>query len=248
MSKILLAVIAIGMMPQITHAAQLQFCFDPYPPFTLGEDGAPNGGLNVELLDAVTDRIEELSATVTLLPWQRCQTVVRNGEMDGILPLYANDERAEYLAFTTGVFEMESVLWHRADQFAEGDVWNGNFEEISGLRLGMLNGGYIDGVMEAMFEDAHPITRARDVPTLMELLLVGRIDLVALDATVGRYVLAKHGWQEQVHSLARPISSNLLHFGLSKVSGAERYLEDFNRAIEAMHADGTISLIMGSEF
>ncbi|KIC18820.1 substrate-binding periplasmic protein [Leisingera sp. ANG-Vp] len=229
------------------QAEELNFCYDPYPPYTIGTYGPASNGLKVELLDAVTSRIENLTATVTILPWKRCQQEARNGAVDGILPLFPNPERLEYMAFTDGTFDEQSVLWHRPDQFEDSYVWDGGFSAISHLRLGMLTGSYVDEEMEAAFEGRQGITRARDIQTLMELLVLGRVDLVATDAAVGRHILEINGWQGQAQRLARPVASRTSHFGLSKASGASRYLEDFNRAIAALHAEGAIDAILSGE-
>ena len=85
MRKILTFFFGLVLTSQAAHAENLSFCYDPYPPYTLGEEGPATGGMKVALLDAVMAQIDGVSATVTLLPWKRCQAVVRSGEMDGIL-------------------------------------------------------------------------------------------------------------------------------------------------------------------
>ena len=124
------------LLPSRAWAETLQFCYDPYPPYTLGQEGPAEGGLKVELLDAVMARIEGLSAEVTLLPWKRCQAMVRSGQFDGILPLFRNAERASYMAFSIGTFNETSRFWYRRDSAAEELDWNGDFASIAHLRLG----------------------------------------------------------------------------------------------------------------
>lgn len=243
-AALLLATFAISNAAQ---AESLNFCYDPYPPYTFGTEGTPSGGLKVALLEAVVSRIEGLTATVTILPWKRCQAEARAGSVDGILPLFPNEERRTYMEFTEGTFDEESVLWHRADQFADGFLWDGDFSEISHLQLGMLTGSYVDDEMEAAFESQLGITRVRDAETLMELLVRGRVDLVATNAAVGRYIQEENGWQDRIERMQRPVVSRTSHFGLSKASGAMRYLSDFDQAIAAMHADGVIAAILAGE-
>lgn len=234
------------MLAQAASAETLKFCYDPYPPYTFGQEGTPTGGLKVQLLDAVVERIEGVSATVTLLPWKRCQAEVRAGNLDGILPLFPNDERASYMALSEGTFDEQSVLWHRHDQFEAGFQWDGNFAAISHLRLGMLTGSYVDDDMERAFDTASGITRARDIETLMELLVLGRVDLVATDAAVGRHVLTSNSWTDRAQRMTAPVASRTSHFGLSKASGADRFIDEFDAVIAELHADGTISSILES--
>jgi len=148
------------------------------------------------------------------------------------------------MEFTDGTFDEQSVV----DQFENGFSWSGDFSEISHLRLGMLTGSYVDDEMESAFENQLGITRVRDAETLMELLVRGRVDLVATDSAVGRYILEENGWQSRVQRLDKPIASRTSHFGLSKASGALRYLNDFDEAIASMHADGVIDALLTGEY
>ena len=67
---------------------ELTFCYDPYPPYTLGKEGEAEGGTKVALLNAVVQRIKGLDAKVEILPWKRCQAMAGSGDVDGILPLF----------------------------------------------------------------------------------------------------------------------------------------------------------------
>jgi len=229
------------------RAETLRFCYDPYPPYTLGTEGIAEGGLKVALLDAVMDRIEGVSATVTLLPWKRCQCQTRAGSFDGILPLFKNAEREEYLAFSQAAFDEKSVLWHRSGQFDGTFEWTGEYEPFMSLRLGMLVGSYIDADMEAAFESNGGITRTRDVSSLMELLIKGRVDLVATDAEVGQYVLVTNGWQDAARFFKRPINSQESYFGLSKASGASKHIDAFDAAIGLLKDEGFIAQLMATD-
>ncbi|MEM7598902.1 MAG: transporter substrate-binding domain-containing protein [Pseudomonadota bacterium] len=248
MRKILTLLFGLVLTSQAAQADNLSFCYDPYPPYTLGEEGPATGGMKVALLDAVMAQIDGVSATVTLLPWKRCQAVVRAGEMDGILPLFSNDERREYLAMSQETIDQVAAFWHRKGQFDDEFDWSGDYAELSHLQLGMLNGSYIDAEMEAAFEAQSEITRARDVPTLLELLMLGRIDVVAIDASVGRYVVARQDLQDDLVQIDRPISSKMSYFGLSKASGADRHLEEFNRAIATLQENGALSAIVNADY
>ena len=241
----LLLVSLMLLMPlQAWAQSTLKFCYDPYPPYTMGQEGATEGGLKVSLLDAVMDRIDGVSAEVVLMPWKRCQAQAKAGEVDGILPLFRNAERETYLAFTSGTFRETSHFWYNRDSFPDGLDWSGDYSTLSHLRLGMLNGGFINEEMERTFSEVRKITRARDVQTLMRLLLKGRIDLIATDGAVGRYTAHQNGWQDQIFAIEHPISEKTSEFGLSKSSGADRHLDAFNQAIRALDEAGEIYQIL----
>lgn len=224
----------------------LTFCYDPYPPYTFGTTGAPQGGLKVELLNAVVAEIEELEAETILLPWKRCQALAKRGTVDGILPLFKNEERATYLEFTKGTFPQLSTFWYNKAKFPDGLDWYGNFEKLSHLKLGMLNGAHIHAEMEQVFADGLGIQRARDMDSLLGLLTRQRVDLIAIDDNVGRYMVSKLGLTETIGAIKLPISLQYSYFGLSKTSGADKYVGRFNQVISELDSKGTIeSLHLG---
>ena len=240
-------VLALWIPTSAWAETTLTFCYDPYPPFTIGTEGAPSGGLKVRLLEAVVAEIDRLSANVILLPWKRCQAQAKAGEVDGILPLFANPERETYLAFTDGTFEETSQFWFSHAAFPQGLDWDGGFDSLAHLSLGMLNGSFINQQMEAAFSTRGDILHARDVQSLLELLLENRVDLVATDSIVARHILLQRGWQNQIGAIERPIDRRKSRFGLSRITGADRYLARFNAAIAQLEQQGRINAILRSE-
>ncbi len=241
----ILAAALFTLLPVTSLAeTRLVFCYDPYPPYTFGSEGTPEGGLKVKLLDAVMEQIEGLSADVVLLPWKRCQAQAKAGEVDGILPLFESAERGTYLAFTRGTFLQTSGFFYHRARFPEGLSWSGDVEELAKLRLGMIAGSIIDNDMEAAFSGNNEILRARNGKALVQLLAKQRVDLIALDAAVGRYEIASAGLADKLDAVEQPISGRESHFGLSKSSGADRHLDAFNQAIQALNASGQIDKIL----
>ena len=221
----------------------LNFCYDPYPPYTLGEVGKPIGGIKVELLEAVVEQIEDLDAKVELLPWKRCQAEARSGNFDGILPLFKNDERQSYMVFTNPIFPQMSTFWYKKKNFPDGLKWENSFTELGNLKLGMLNGSFIDADMESAFENKQGIQRARDMDSLLGLLLKDRVDLIAIDDNVGRYLVRKKKLDGIVIAIEKPIHEAQSFFGLSKASGGSKYVGSFNDAIAILKQNGTIEKI-----
>ena len=222
---------------------RLVFCYDPYPPYAhIGDDGVALG-LKVQLLHAVMARIDGVTAEVVLMPWKRCQEEARKGHVDGILPLFRNAERATYLAFSDPTYRETSVFWYRTDNADAVANWAGDYDEIAHLHLAMLNGGHINTEMQDAFSNVRPIVRTETAEALFLMLIHRRVDLVALDLQVGRFYARKFGWVDTVAALDPPISSQVSVFGLSRTSGADRYLPAFNRTLADMAAAGEVAEI-----
>ena len=233
----------LSLFPCLVAAADLKFCYDPYPPYTLGTSGEPSGGLKLRVLNEVINRIDGVTASVVLLPWFRCQEAVKSGEIDGILPLFQNEERNEYMAFTDDVFLEQSVFWYDRARFPEGLSLGRDFQDMSHLRLGMLQGGYINKTMEAAFSANRTIQRAHSVEALMLMLQHDRVDLIATDAVVGAYTVELLGLSEKVAKVADPIAVQPSKFGLSRVTGADKHLAAFNQVLEEMRQSGLLEEI-----
>ena len=237
--------IAVAAFISPARAEILTFCYDPYPPYTLGTEGAPSGGIKVDILEAIAERLDGVTVEITLLPWQRCQAQTEAGVYDGILPLFQNDARRKYLTFSDSVLDQTSSLWFRASPLPEGVEWSGQYEDIAHLRLGMLNGSFINHAMEAAFTEGGGIFRARDTVSLFRMLERGRVDFVAIDDSVARYQLAELGLNAQVRQLLPVIAKAPAYFGLSKRTGADtRYLAAFNTILGELTRSGVIDDIL----
>lgn len=244
MRSVAAALIATALlMPGAAAADELSFCYDPYPPYTLGSEGAPTGGLKVKLLEAVVARIDGVTARVELLPWKRCQQDVKAGMYDGILPLFPNDERRTYMAFSDPTIHQDSVFWYSRAHHPQGLSWDGDATTLSHLTLGMLRGSYIDSAVEDTFSVVQRLERADSVAALFLMLEHGRIDLVAIDAAVGRYTVKHQDTHDAFEQVERPISTRASAFGLSRVTGADRHIEAFNTAIAALRQSGALQAI-----
>ena len=225
----------------------LSFCYDPYPPYTLGEEGETRKGLKVRLLEEVVAQIPGVTASVTLMPWQRCQLQTRSGKFDGILPLFPNAERGEYLDFTDNAFEQRSAFWYSRAKFPDGLSWDGTYDEISSMRLGMLLGSHIDGEMEAAFDRQGNLTRAESVASLFLMLQHDRIDLIAIDSLVAQHTIAERATAGLFAEVVPPLRFRFSQFGLSKVTGANSHLSAFNAAISSLRTNGRIKEIQNGQ-
>ncbi|MEO0912298.1 MAG: transporter substrate-binding domain-containing protein [Pseudomonadota bacterium] len=229
------------------EARNLSFCYDPYPPYTLGEEGRPSGGSKVRLLEAVIERIDGVTATVELLPWKRCQELVKTGQLDGILPLFPNDERRSYMAFSEPTFLEEYVFFYHGPSFPEGLHWHGRLDEISHLTLGMLTGSYVDAEMERAFTSNGRIQRAASIQSLLMMLRHNRVDLVATDNDVGLFRARELDLSSDIIRMDHAITARASRFGLSLKTGASQYVEAFNAALAGLRETGDLDRIKAGE-
>lgn len=221
------------------------FCYDPYPPFTLGKTGTPTGGLKVQLINAVFNELDNVNVDVILLPWKQCQKQAELGKVDGILPLFKNEQRATYLEFSDSAFDQVSAFWYNRSRYPDGIEWQ-DFSDLKTLKLGMLIGGFIDKEMEETFEASTGIHRGKSVENLFQVLIKDRVDLIAIDDGVGRYIVKENGWEDDVAIVKKPIGLKQSYIGLSKKSKVVLLRDPINQALEKLRADGTLKRIRES--
>lgn len=224
----------------IVTGRELTFCHVEMPPYSyIGSDGQA-AGIKVQLLHDIVDRIDGVEASVEFLPWGRCLDYVRSGEVDGVLPLFHNVEREEFMAFSVPLFHQEIRFWYNRAQFPDGLDWSGDFDELLHLRLGQLSHSFLGAELRAAFEADGGIVHATQLQGLMRMLLTGRVNLFVTDHLIGLYYTRKNGWSGEIAPVARPVSSLPTQFGLSRASGASEFREAFDRAIQALQADGVV--------
>ncbi|OHX10366.1 substrate-binding periplasmic protein [Chromobacterium sphagni] len=224
----------------------LAMCYDKYPPYAIGEFGAvTESGIKVRLLQEIAKQLG-LVVVVRILPWGRCQAEAKEGRLDGILPLYKTPEREQYLEFSAPVMKQYNCFLYKKSAF-HGDVDWKNYDKLKKHRLGMEIGSVVDKAMEAAFASSHPIERAADSVALIKMIDSGRIDLATIDSNVGRYLVDQQGVGETIGVSNVPIGQlSYASFGLSKASGAARWIPEFNKAIEKMRASGQLEKIVNA--
>ncbi|WP_413290865.1 substrate-binding periplasmic protein [Bdellovibrio sp. HCB337] len=208
------------------------FCYDPYPPFAVGEfDKYTREGLKVQALEELGQAIN-LKFKVILLPLTRCLQETAKGTLDGVLPIYKTSLREKTLVFTRPAFVQETVLFYRKKSFPNGLEWK-NWSELSHLKLGTLLGTYIDKNMEENFQIKNNLHHANDLSSLFTQLNEKRIDLVAIERSVGEWTIQKSNFSLSIASSRQSISEQESFYAISKKSPLLEKLDLINGAIDA---------------
>ncbi len=143
------------------------------------------------------------------------------------------------MVFSDSVFDQTSVFWYKKSKHPNGITWE-KFNDLAHLKLGMLIGSFIDKEMESTFEEKRGIHRGKNVENLLQVLLKDRVDLVAIDESVSRYIITQNGQQDKISVVKKPINIKDILFWLIKKSKMSSFLDKINSAITKLHQDGTI--------
>ncbi|WP_158253737.1 substrate-binding periplasmic protein [Chromobacterium alticapitis] len=225
---------------------KVTLCYDKYPPYAMGEfDSLADSGIKVRVLQEIGRQLG-LTVAVKILPWKRCLSEAQDGRVDGILPLYKTPEREQFMEFSEPVMRQYNCFLYKKSAFHGTVDWK-DYETLKSHRLGMEIGSVVDKDMEAAFESAHPIQRAVDSVTLIKMMESGRIELATVDSNVGKFLVRQQGVEDTVGVSDVPIGKlSYAAFGLSKASGAAKWIPDFNKALARMRATGQLDKILGA--
>lgn len=236
------------VVPQAVTAGEAKTVLlleDPWPPYTLGEEGsAPTGGIAVELLREIFNRLN-VPVEFKLQPWKRVLRNAEEGEADGIMLLMYEAERERFLAYSDVIFESRELLYFRRD-LHENFQWN-SFADLRNYTFGVVDGyTYSDEFLEAIKTQGLKTDPSMTTDMNWRKLYGKRIDFMVEGEAIANALFAGHKeYKEAFRAAARPVSTFALHMAFSKKSEAAALLPEVNRIIAEIQKDGTVDRILG---
>ena len=202
-----------------------------YPPLTYLEAGVAKGR-EVDVARAVAHKLGR-DVRIELMDWSEAQQRVQEGHADGLLAMSMTAERRDLYDFA------DPVLVHTFGVFVRrGDRTVRSATDVPPDRLGVTDGG---------FPRRFLAERGLTTPALIRnyedgfsRLRAGTLDAVAADRWVGAYTIEARQFQDI--ALAGP-SFATLPAGMGFRKGNSLLVEDVNRALRALQADGTLARI-----
>lgn len=233
----------------VAAPTKVTLCDSQNPPYSQGEeDGSvAEGGLAVEIAEAVFERLPQATVEVRLTPWQRCLQAAKEGKMDGVLKLLRNDERAAYLAFTEEpIYRMEMVFFYLPERFPDGLHWE-EISDLSRYRIGISPGSSYGSVIDGAIENGTlKADFATDAQNALKLA-AGRIDLFPNDRIMGRGAVDAEGLAGKIVASDQSVNEEIIHLGLSKKSPALALLPEIDRVLKELWEEGVIDRILAGK-
>lgn len=169
-------------------------------------------------------------------PWKRALILGESGEVDGVLGAFYSDSRAEYLEYPQPIAKIYINFFHRTDQEISFNTLN----DLKSYSIGVLLGSTLETDLQQAHLKTESITHHKQN---LRKLLMGRIDLTIAATEWTLYMLKNEFSQaerDQISILNPPYQVNNVYLTFSKrVSHYRQLTEEFNKALELMHEDGT---------
>ncbi len=225
------------LSPALATGEPLRLAANPWPPFT--DQTLPANGLASELV-AQALRRAGYETSYTELPWQRALLGFQHGDYDVLVGAWYSAERAEFGYFS------QPYLVNRI-RFLQNKGAATQFEKLADLyshSIAVVRGYAYDREFDT--DQRLRKVGVSSFVSAMRMLHARRVQLTLEDELVARYHLNREllNIRDELEFLPLPLSENGLHMLVRRSHPQHREIvERFDRAIQAMHEDGSYAAI-----
>ncbi|MGL6048088.1 MAG: substrate-binding periplasmic protein [Vogesella sp.] len=173
-------------------------------------------------------------------PWARLMAEVQAGQFDGVMAVWYEPARAEYLHYSQPLVNTVMGFYGRVDKPLA-------IQPLSGLRTRVI--GTVRGYKNPdVFERAGLKQElAADDQTNLRKLAAGRLDLVLIDKVLAQHLLASLSPKERqsIRWQDPPLAVMPLHVGLRRqLADGEQLLADFNDGLQTLRKTGQLAALI----
>lgn len=223
------------LLGPLLQASPLRFVGSDFPGIV--QPGSPQpSGLAVDVIRTLCQH-EQLACSIQLLPWPRAQAMLPNGQADVLIGPYRTAERAANMRFSRYPLYVDTLYWYRRS--GQNVQWDGRFESLAGLRLGVTRGW----TLGQRFEDAKLRLEIDTADTLMQSMLKlqrQRLDLVASNDRNERHTLAQLG-NSHIVPILPAISLHGGYMGYALHAINKPALQRFDQALARLAESGELA-------
>jgi polar amino acid transport system substrate-binding protein len=213
-------------------ATDLLLTYTHYPPYSREENGAAVG-LEIDLLNELLGKRMGYTLQHRVLPWERAQQMVKNGEADAFVAT-RNPERAAYADASSEAL----TYWDVALYFRKGDTritHIQSLQDLAGLQIGSLNGnGWSKKNLVGM-----QVQYVNKMALLPKMLVLGRIDVIPDSPYVMRGLLKQEADAAKIDEILPGFLRESMHVYVGKHSPLRRQLPELDAALKQMKQDGS---------
>lgn len=174
----------------------LDIVTDPWPPYAYEENGKVVG-TDVEITLAVLERLG-VKASIRLLPWKRCLGLIKTQQADAILAASITAEREAFMYFPAEPVSTGVTVFFKDALAPDPEI---DLDNKKGLKLGaMLGYKYCQSLDNSRLVKA--ASRVATMEQNMNMLLLGRVDLVVASESVGSFKAMEMNISDKVSIVA----------------------------------------------
>lgn len=234
---LLLGILVLPAVPD-AQAENLRVTADRWPPYISPE--LPGRGLAMALVTEALKRYD-YGTELRIEELGRALEGTRLGVYDLVVGVWQTETRAKGLHFSDPFLVNDLRFITLSDNLIEYN----QLEDLQSLMIGTLR----DYAYNADFLNNNKLTRIprSDVVQNLNALLEGEIDLAVTDRFTALHAIHNYlpDSRDRFRFLRKPLETRNLHIAVSrKRADHEQIVQQFNRAIKTMRADGTYDAIL----
>lgn len=216
--------------------SQLRVGADPsYRPISFQDPSGKLVGFDADFAAALGKHMG-VPVTYEGMAWDGIIPALQGGKIDAITNLVISDDRKKVVAFSDPIMTQTIVAVVRAnsghDQLTAAD--------LSGLKVGVMVNTAAATALQSM-KGVEPTTYNTVVDAYNDLML-GRVDVVAVESVNGAYIAASQ-YAGKLAVVKQPLTDDVKLNGVALRKQDTAGLAQVNSAIGKMKADGTLAAI-----
>jgi len=226
-----------------SHAAELKFNTQDFPPFSYMVDGVVSGPA-VDVIQQVCKEIS-IKCSFSLFPWARAQANVKEGQAQALFLIGRSEERENWLYFSPPIVETAYGFFVHADDLLE---YRKPFDLVN-YTVGVFGpsntASSLEKIRDQMGKDGLQTFKVEVRPDDESgfLKLAGkRVQAVYSNRDVGTAMLAKLGVKNV--RFAGTSETIKYYIGFAKANVTQEQVDQFDTAFRKLHEDGVIAKIL----
>lgn len=187
-----------------------------YPPWNWLRDGQIVGACAVVAQRA----IERLGYRVDLSyvgPWNRCQAMVRTGEVDVNICAFRNPEREAYSVFVEPRMGQNRIAVFVPKKKAN-TLHFSRWDDLNGLRTGLVIGVSMGPEFDQFLQKNTRVERVQDIDSMLKMMAKDRIDIIPFGWEAGTIAIERSGFPGEIVPLQQPALVGELVVSVSRKS------------------------------
>lgn len=228
----------------ITSACELNVAWEPWPPYEFATANGEVSGLDGDLLMAI---VGEMDCTVTWVQktWKRSLAGLESGEVSLVMSASHTEERAVWGRYS-------DVYRQSSNHLVLGKELQGQFASLeafldAGKKLGIVKDYYYGEEVLALISAEKYKKQVFDTLAAnanMKKVASGRVDGILMDSFVASSLKREMGIVDKIAADSIEVSSHDLFVLFSKASVDQQTVDEFNKVLDRLKADGTIEQLL----
>ena len=215
------------------------FVDNSYPPYMYKVKGTEADGLYPRLLEETIKQTGH-KVEIKAYPWARA---LLNGDsgIGAVGGAYKNDDRLKTYDFSIPLYQEKLVIFvNKNNKFEFNSI-----EDLKGKVIGVNRGWSYGQVFDKARANKLFKVNIRSNPNAnFKMLALGRIDCLILDQLSGESYIRLLGINDQITSLPNAFSINNGYLIIPKKLKMEKFLNEFNVALDKLKKDGTYNNLL----